>query len=180
MYRVLIMAVLLIASPVLTSGQATDKKDGQNLPPGARAAQSTSAEREIVELNRQWADAIIRRDAAAQERILADDYIATGMNGMVATKAQIMMALRTPASPTTSTLEAVDIEESMVRTYGDVALLNGRVKFRGLNKEQPFSDLVQMTIVYVRRDGRWQPVASQATSITPQQPTQAAPAEKKP
>jgi ketosteroid isomerase-like protein len=147
--------------------QTTDRKPGQNLPPGMKAAQSGDVGREIAELNRRWADAIVRRDAAAQERILADDYTATGVSGVVATKAQIMVSLRTRAGPGADVLEAIEVEESAVRTYGDVALFSGRVRFRGRGQGQPFSDSVQMTIVYVRREGRWQPVASQGTRIAP-------------
>ena len=147
--------------------QTPDKKPGRDLPPGVKAAQGGDVEGEIGELNRQWADAIVRRDAAAQERILADEYTATGVSGAVATKAQIMMSLRTPAGAGADVLEAIDIEESAVRTYGDVALFGGRVRFRGRGRDRPFSDLVQMTIVYVRREGRWQPVASQGTRIAP-------------
>ena len=158
--------------PPPNKAQTPDEQSDRTLPPGARAAQNSNAERDITELNRQWVEAIIRHDAPAHERILADEYTATGVNGLVATKAQIVMSLRTPPAPDANRIEAMEAEESEVRVYGDVALFSGRVKVRGRGKEQPFGDLVRLTIVYVRRAGRWQPVASHATLVTPLKLTQ--------
>jgi len=62
MKRLLILAAVALAC--LTTVQAQDRKQGK-------------AEGEILALNREWADAMVRGDRAALERIFSDDLIVT-------------------------------------------------------------------------------------------------------
>lgn len=52
-----------------------------------------------------------------------------------------------------------------VRTYGDVAILQGIADNTGAMGGVPFSGRIRYTRVFVRRDGRWQAVTMQHTPM---------------
>ena len=57
-----------------------------------------------------------------------------------------------------------------VRIYGDAAVVTGIVTRTGAYKGVPFKDRQHLfTDTFVRRDGRWQCVASQGTLAAAQQ-----------
>lgn len=173
MKRTLLMIALVIAASSLSFGQTTANST-------SRTGQSGTAEQEIGALNREWINAVINRDAAATERILADDFTNTEANGAVTTKAQILAAYKTPQNPNMGKLEAIEATNGKLQVYGDMAVLTALVTTRGRNKEQPFSDSSRMTIVYVKRQGRWQPVAAQSTRVARQTPPPRQPTQRQP
>ena len=136
--------------------------------PPARAA--GNAEQEIETLNNQWVEALTRRDAAALERIMADNYMATNADGSVMTRAQVLEGIRAPAAAGMA-FEAITAEDGRVQVIGDTAIFTGRVVSRGQLQGRAFNSTERLTITYVRRDGRWQPVALHATRIEPSGPT---------
>lgn len=135
------------------------------------AAQSAAgnAEQEIETLNNQWVEALTRRDAAALERIMADNYMATNADGSVMTRAQILENMRGPAASGMA-FQSITAEDGRVQVLGDTAIFTGRVVSRGQSQGQAFTSTERMTITYVRRDGRWQPVALHATRVEPAGP----------
>ena len=71
--RVLIVMTLLVVSSSFSSyGQAT----------------TANSEKEILELNRAWAEAVTKGDAATLEKIFSDDVIVTAGNGNLRNKAE--------------------------------------------------------------------------------------------
>ncbi len=55
---------------------------------GQTANRNSKAEREVAKVNEEYDEAIVRRDAGAYERILADDFIFTNFDGEVSNKTQ--------------------------------------------------------------------------------------------
>jgi ketosteroid isomerase-like protein len=61
-------------------------------------------------------------------------------------------------------------DDVKVRVYGDTAVVMGRGRRSGMFKGAPFKDReITYTDVFVRRNGRWQCVASQGTPASPSQ-----------
>ena len=86
-------------------------------------AQATSAtEQEIVKLEQTVTDAQFKKDRAALERLLADDYLYTHSNGSVLNKAQEI------AESMSSDVQWTDSKfaDLKVRIFSDVAVLTGR------------------------------------------------------
>ncbi len=120
-------------------------------------------ERELLKLEREWLDAYLNRDVAAMERIEADDFAITHADGRVLTKADEIAGLKRQTGPKDPNI-AFLTEGTKVRVYGDTAVLTGVVVFK-------FKDSVERsryTDVYVKRDGRWQVVASHLSRLPDQ------------
>lgn len=120
-------------------------------------------EQELLKLQREWLDAYQKHDAAALERIEADDFTLTEGDGKVTTKAEDVASLRNAKPPQPD--DAFAVEDVQVRLYGDTAVLIGRVIIRYRNRGQMVSEQYRYTDTYLKRRGRWQVVASQLTRI---------------
>lgn len=135
----------------------------QSKPVGEQVAASPSAEQELISLDKSWGEAGLHGDSAILERILADDFIGNGPTG-VATKAQNIAEAKTNAPNITNATYVAD--EYTVRFLDpNTAVMTHRAVEKGLNKGKEYNDQHRSMHVWVKRDGRWQVVASQATPI---------------
>jgi ketosteroid isomerase-like protein len=143
-----LLGVLLIGASVADGQTGTIKAS-----PDARA------EQELRNLERQWLDA----NADEIERIEADDFTITYGDGSVRNKAQYLaMVRRAVKNPRVSQWT----EDSVVRVYGDTAIITGRFIYKMRDKDKETATQSRYTDTYIRRNGRWQVVASHLSSIT--------------
>jgi ketosteroid isomerase-like protein len=152
-------------------------KTGEPKAEPAKPATATSAEQELLNLEREWLEAYIKRDVASMERILADDFLIVYPDGNMLTRADEIGALKKPAPA--GGMPALSAEQSKVRVYGDTAVITGILVQKGTlpdgpNKGNAFETRDRYTDVYVKRAGRWQVVSSHLTTIKPNQPVGAA------
>jgi len=127
----------------------------QGRPSGSTPEDSVRA----VELSR--AQALLRADTTALSRLVADEFFEVSRLGQLRTRAD---NLRDIASGDLR-LTAVNYDSLSVRIYGDVAVLRGIADNTGTFRGFPFSGKIRYTRIFVRRDGRWQAVAMQQTSM---------------
>jgi ketosteroid isomerase-like protein len=143
-------AVLILATGLPTSGQSVDTAGG----PGQT----------LIRMEYEWGDAIVKRDADALDRILADDYVLTTPEGRVVPKPRILANFRAPR-PAAYQVRGIDHDEVDARVYGDAAVVSSRfilkVRAAGRDVETPF----RHTDVFVKQRGQWRCVARQATRI---------------
>jgi ketosteroid isomerase-like protein len=118
-----------------------------------------AAIREIVDMERQAREAILRRDADFSRRTLADDYVAITPLGQVTTKQDSISARKSAQLR----YDMVDVTDMVVRVYGDTAVVTARADVRGHQLGEDFSGPYRYTRVWVRRAGHWQAVSYQAT-----------------
>jgi ketosteroid isomerase-like protein len=116
---------------------------------------------DLIELERQFGQAIIRADSEALERIVSDDWILVGPEGKVIPKAVFVAVLKSGEL----THSAMDLTEPRVRVYGDTAIVTGRVTAMGTYQGQSFNTIERSTDVFVRQQGHWKCVLTQLTSI---------------
>ena len=120
-----------------------------------------SVQQELIKLENEWADALVKRDWTFLDRIYADDYMWTGANGEVATKAQEIAFLKSGEHVFTSWVLA----EMKVRVYGDAAVVTGRNAIKETHKGEDVSSRNRWTHTWVKRAGRWQCVAAHRSKI---------------
>lgn len=125
----------------------------------------TSAARDVTALLREFMDAAGRNDGAVFDKFFADDVIYTRATGAVITKADIMHSLKTPP-PQTNAKTTYSAEDLTLREYGETVV----VAFRLEARTEHADGKVEMaryrnTGTFLRRNGRWQAVAWQATKI---------------
>jgi ketosteroid isomerase-like protein len=131
----------------------------------ATTAAPLDAQQVLMQLERDWNDAVKRRDAAWLERYLADDFMWTSPEGTVNDKAKEITGIKD------LTFETLDSTDMQVRVYGDTAVMTGSTTVKGKYKDQDISGAYRFTDTFVRRDGQWQIAASQVTRIAQQTAT---------
>ena len=125
------------------------------------AASPSAAEKELTTLVAEFLAGASRNDAAVHERFWADDLVYTRAAGERIGKADILRDVRSATSPPDEVRSTYSAEDVSVRPYGDTAV----VAFRLVARTGPDTLRFFNTGTFVRRDGRWQAVAWQATKI---------------
>jgi uncharacterized protein (TIGR02246 family) len=131
---------------------------------GAAAASSQNATKQrILQLEEERNQAIVKGDAAALERMTADDYTFITLRGELRTKAEIIQGFRSGSFH----YDNRRISDMNVRVYGDTAVVTGRSVQSGHENGKDYSGDYRFTRVYAKRDGNWQTVALQTTLVQP-------------
>ena len=120
------------------------------------------SEREVLDAERQWREAWLAGDAAALDRIHADDYIAIPNIGSTSNKEQVMADVRRGVFR----YSRMEHSEQSVQFHGPTAVVVGRTTNEGRRGDRDVSGAFRYTRIYVKRDGRWQAVLSQYTRIS--------------
>ena len=118
---------------------------------------------EILDIEARRTQALLDGDAETLAEITGDDYTHVETGGGIRDKAGFLAILSRPGVRFSRWV----IEENQVRVYGDTAVVTGRY-FNCVTTaagEQPPKHARHIRI-YVRRNGRWENVAHQATAIT--------------
>jgi ketosteroid isomerase-like protein len=118
---------------------------------------------EVREATRRYDDALRRADVAAVEQFWAPEYTFINPRGERLTRAARLANLR--AARTAFDSLAHTPQEEQIRTYGNVAVYTTLLTLRGRYGGQAERGRYRALVVWVRRDGRWQQVASQLTPI---------------
>jgi ketosteroid isomerase-like protein len=119
-----------------------------------------------MEIEREWGDAMTKRDIVALDRILGDDHSVITKDGSVLTKAQEMANYKSEASSN----ELSDFEPMKVRVFGDTAVVTGGHREKSHNFGKDTSGHYRWTDLFVKRSGRWQAVASELTRVEEAKP----------
>ena len=118
-------------------------------------------EQELIKIEKGWADGMVKLDLAFLDRILAEDYLYTDFDGNVFTKAQNLASLKSGEDVVTSAVN----DEIKVRVYGDAAVVTGRWTGKETIKGRDVSGQARWTDTFIKRDGRWQCVATHSSKI---------------
>jgi len=104
----------------------------------------------LRDLVRQWDDATVKGDAAALDRLLADEF---AFVGGVRRKAYLD-SVKTKSADTL--VESAVSQNVQVQIYGDTAVVTGVDVIKGKNGGQPYDNKYLYMDVWVKRAGRWQ------------------------
>ena len=132
-----------------------------SLAAGSLAAQATTPEDSVRAAEQARGQALLKADTVALSRLVAEEFVEVSRLGQIRTRADNLHDI----SSGDLKLTAVRYDSLVVRIYGDVAVLRGIADNAGTFRGFPFSGKIRYTRVFVRRDGRWQAVAMQQTSL---------------
>jgi ketosteroid isomerase-like protein len=148
-FRTAVMVVVVLCSLVLVETPA-----------------QTNASAEVTALLREFMEAAGRGDRAIFDRFFADDVIYTRATGAVITKAAIMESLGKPA-PASEGKSTYSAEDITVHEYSDTVVVAFRLEGRTEHADGKVETAhYRNTGTFLRRNGRWQVVAWQATKIS--------------
>ena len=119
-------------------------------------------EKEILEVESKFGEAMIQNDVEAIGRILSDDWIIIDPEGGVVDKSRFLDVIRSGALKH----EAMDSEDIRVRTYPNTATVTAVTHTRTKYLGKEFTTHERATDVFVKKDERWQCVITHLTTLT--------------
>lgn len=167
-----VMVLTIVALPVFGQTQTPEKipqtpekKVEKTQPTGEKVSASANAEQDLIKLDKQWGEAGLRGDSAVLETIIADDFMGISPTG-TATKAQNIAEAKTNAPNITN---ATYVADAYTVRFLDpnTAVMTHSASEKGLNKGKEYSQQHWSMHVWVKRNDRWQVVASQSTPVPP-------------
>ena len=155
MRQIFSIAVVALSAAAIASGQQQS----------ASRDPKAVVEQVIRKLDNERIQAQIHADAAALERIYADDFIGVGPSGTVRTKPQVISDFTSGDLK----FQSITTDDVRVRVYGDAAVETGRSTMDGQDKDKAVPHDTRFTRVWVKQHGRWQLVANHYSSNTSHQ-----------
>ena len=129
-------------------------------PEDRKSTSNITVEQELRQKNDDWVHALVNRDAATLNRIMADDCIFTHpLEGD--DKAQFVSDIESGDLM----VEYMNRDHIDVRIYGDTAVISCRDDAKWIYAGREISGIYRTLNVYSRRDEGWQMVAVQACPI---------------
>jgi ketosteroid isomerase-like protein len=120
---------------------------------------SSEMQQEILKLEKEFGQAIIKNDPEAIGRFLADDWIIIDPDGCIIDRSRFLDVIRSGAL----SHELMDSDDVRVRIYKDAATVTALTTSKGKFMGQEFTTQERATDVFVKENGRWQCVVSQLT-----------------
>lgn len=122
----------------------------------------SKARGEVMAAEQAWVRAHLDLDLMVLDQIMADDYLAVGLDGELTDKAQTLASY----SSGNRHWDVAEGDEYTVHLYDRTAVVYGRWRGAGINCGEPFDYAARFISVYVRRDEGWQMVSAQSTPIS--------------
>jgi ketosteroid isomerase-like protein len=129
----------------------------------SRGPQVESDQEVLIKLERNWNEAVYRKDVPFIESILADEFMATYDDGSRGDKAKELALM----AEFNQQVESAIQDEFTVRVYRDTAVVWFTLRLVGIKQGQRSELTLRYTDVWVMRDSRWLCVSSQSTRVNP-------------
>ena len=143
------LACVLAAASMVTSPIA------QDFPP-------LSDQQILIQIERDWDAAFLRKDVAVVENFLASEFLVTYPDGSRGDRAKELSL----AVEFNQQIESSSLDEFTVKVYGDTAVVWFSRHLVGPSQGRRLEVTYRYVDVFVWRAGRWQCVASQSTKVT--------------
>ncbi|HEY6230835.1 MAG TPA: DUF4440 domain-containing protein [Pyrinomonadaceae bacterium] len=150
---ILLVALAIIAAPMVILCQTA---------PGQTGAQGAMAQ-EVLKTEREQRDAVLQRDIAKTEQLVADDFILTTGRDIGDKKTLIGYMKSTPMDPTLT----LTSEDTRVTISGDTAIVIGRRVERRRREDNNREGVAYARYMrtYIKRQARWQLLAEHLEAI---------------
>jgi len=113
---------------------------------------------ELPKLERAWMSAWIARDRDCCDHILDDEFLLSSARGMLVRKTEWLVAAMGPFS-----CSRFDWLEVLVRPFGDVAVVNSKIRQQASVNGQDWSGVFILTDIWVARGDVWKVVGRHGT-----------------
>jgi ketosteroid isomerase-like protein len=164
--RMFAVAALLpvLATPIVTQGAQAPSHAS---PAASMSAQEKATVQQVTQRVRDFLANVPKNDPKVFQDFFADDVIYTRSAGVTVNKAEILknIDVRATAQPEAT----YDSDDFTVHPYGDVAVVNFRLIMHNSVDGKPETAYFRNTGTFVKRGGKWQVVAWQATKVPPEE-----------
>jgi ketosteroid isomerase-like protein len=117
---------------------------------------------EVLRLEKEFSQAIVKNDAEAVGRFLADDWIIIDPDGGIIDRARFLGVIKSGAL----IHEMMESDDIRVRVYGNTAVVTALTTTKGKFSGQVFTTQERATDVFVKHNGQWQCTLSHLTRFT--------------
>lgn len=154
MKTILVIALLIVTATGAALAQSESKS----------SSSKRNVEGELIELERQLSEALVRQDAVLLDRLWSKDLVFTFPDGKMSNKEQ-RLALQKPNAQPSPSQSVTTNDEIKVYEYGNTAVVTVLSTWKGTSNNQPFSSQFQATHVWAKQAGRWQLVAAHVSPV---------------
>jgi len=123
-----------------------------------------SDEQQILKLEDDWARALETRDRQLLEQIVARDFTFIEPDGSVKSRDEYLA----DRSSDIADIESIEPSEIKVTVHGNAALASGVGTFTERRAGNRYRFSLRWKELWLKRDGKWQVLAGQATPINPE------------
>ena len=171
MRKVILVLAMLITASLLAACDSPATNNGTNKPANvannsapAPTANSAAVEADIKKVVSDTAAALAKNDAAALEKLYADNYMLVNLDGSVQNKTDRLASIRSGDTK----FDSFTYDEVNVRSNpeGTGAVVIARATATGMNKGRKTEGTIRVTQVWSKTKDGWRQVSGQATQIT--------------
>jgi ketosteroid isomerase-like protein len=119
---------------------------------------------EIKDLRNKWIAAEEAKNISYLDQLMTDDFVAGNAQGQVLKKPEYLESQRRPDR----TLKVSPGRDTLVRLYGNVAILTENVTVDGQDKGRPFGGEFRFVRIFAKQEGKWRAVLGQGTPLVAQ------------
>jgi uncharacterized protein (TIGR02246 family) len=148
------LAVLVTSAAACSSAGS---ESAASATPVANAAPNSdqNVEQQVIQVVKDWIEAVPKRDTERIDQVLADDFVAILWDGHKRSKAEYLEELRSGKYA----VESIAIDDTEARVLGDTAIVTYYQSEKSQSTGLDSSGGSAWTDVLARRDGRWQVIA---------------------
>ena len=158
----LTIAVLILAALTLIPSCAAPSEEAKASPaPSLAAAPPENVDEVITQLEKDWVAAIVKKDVATIDALLASDFNGTSPTGSTFPKAEAIEELKAG----TYAVESMTMDEVSVNVYGNTAVSFTSQQEKSKLNGKDISGHYHFTNVWVKKDGKWQVVSSHGSRL---------------
>ena len=125
------------------------------------AAQAPATEQAVLQLEKDWVEALVKADTAKLETLYADTLVYTHSSGSVDDKAKYIANMKVG----TTKYVSIDREDIKANVYGNSAVVTCKATIKLKTNGEDRTIIARMIHVYAKVKNRWQMVAHQTTKI---------------
>jgi ketosteroid isomerase-like protein len=114
---------------------------------------------QLTQMEHRFAEAALKGDISSVEKMLAPEFVGVDPSGKELSRADVLANMRNPEW----TIESLRHENVRVRLFGDCAVVLAITVVKGKRNGEVVAGTFPYMRVWVRREGRWLAVATQAT-----------------
>lgn len=155
-----LLAALAVSLPLAAcagdGGQQTSTAAAPTVAAAPAPAEDVTAV--ITGLEQDWVKAIVAKDTATVDRLLAEDFIGTTSDVQYG-KVEALEDVKT------GTHETLELKNIMVRAYGDAVVVTMDQTEKSRHGKQDFSGHYLFTDVWVKQAGQWHAVSSHGSRV---------------
>ena len=148
---------------VTATTSASPQPSSSSMLNSAASAPSATADdaRIVAALDTQYRAAVKENDAAAMDRILADDFVLVNGNGRVTTKADLIKEAQGKGVIYEHQEEREGTQK--VRVSGDTAVVTAFLSIKGMDEGKPLDYQLWLSDTYIRTPAGWRDAFCQAS-----------------